>query len=103
MRYDLVNYFKIKDDTMLKFRKKPVEIEALQFNRNNWNAVKLFTNNTAHTLSIEKRINGVATCIIPTLEGQHIATEGDWIIKGVKGEFYPCKPDIFEMTYELIH
>lgn len=38
--------------------------------------------------------------IIPTLEGDHRASIGDWIIKGVKGEFYPCKPDIFAMTYE---
>jgi len=38
--------------------------------------------------------------IIPTLEGDHLANIHDWIIKGVKGEFYPCKPDIFEMTYE---
>lgn len=37
---------------------------------------------------------------IKTLEGQHIASKGDWIIKGVNGEFYPCKPDIFEKTYE---
>lgn len=40
--------------------------------------------------------------VIKTLEGEHIATIGDYIIKGVKGEYYPCKPDIFEMTYELI-
>jgi hypothetical protein len=38
--------------------------------------------------------------VIPTLEGNHQANIGDWIIKGVKGEFYPCKPDIFELTYE---
>ena len=37
---------------------------------------------------------------IETLEGKHIVSENDWIIRGVKGEFYPCKPDIFEMTYE---
>ena len=37
---------------------------------------------------------------IPTLEGRHIASKGDWIIRGVKGELYPCKPDIFEATYE---
>ena len=86
----------------MKYIKKPVEIEALQFTRNNWNEILLFTNNTAHTLSIEKRIDGIATCIIPTLEGEHIAKEGDWIIKGVKGEFYPCKPDIFAMTYEPV-
>lgn len=85
-----------------KFRKKPCVIEAVEFTRNNWDEVKSFTNNTAHTLKIEKRINGIATCVIPTLEGRHIATEGDWIIKGVKGEFYPCKPDIFEKTYESL-
>lgn len=43
----------------------------------------------------------VATgCAVGTLEGPHVASVGDWIIKGVKGEFYPCKPDIFEMTYD---
>jgi hypothetical protein len=85
-----------------KFRKKPAEIEAVQFTRSNWDEIKAFTNETAHSLRIEKRIDGLATCIIPTLEGQHIATEGDWIIKGVAGEFYPCKPDIFEQTYEAV-
>lgn len=39
---------------------------------------------------------------IPTLEGNHLADKGDFIIKGVKGEFYPCKPDIFEKTYEEV-
>ena len=87
---------------MSKFRKKPVEIEAVKFTRNNWDEVVSFTNGHAHTLKIERRINGVATCIILTLEGQHIATEGDWIIKGIKGEFYPRKPDIFEATYEPV-
>jgi hypothetical protein len=85
---------------MAKFRKKPVVIEAVQFTRMNWEAVQLFTEGTAHTLTIERRPDGKCTCVIPTLEGQHIATEGDWIIKGVAGEFYPCKPDIFEQTYE---
>lgn len=87
---------------MAKFRKKPVEIEAIKFNRNNWNEIVEFTNNTAHTITIERRIDGKCTCIIPTLEGEHIANEGDYIIKGVKGEFYPCKPDVFELTYEPV-
>lgn len=86
----------------MKYRKKPIEIEAVRFRRNNWNDILEFTNNTAHTLIIERGINGIATCIIPTLEGEHIASEGDYIIRGVKGEFYPCKPDIFEMTYEKV-
>lgn len=87
---------------MAKYRKKPVEVEAIKFNRTNWKDVLEFTNNTAHSLTIERRINGNATCIIPTLEGQHIANENDYIIKGVKGEFYPCKPDIFELTYDQL-
>ena len=42
------------------------------------------------------------TIEIPTLEGTMIASPGDWIIKGVKGEFYPCKPDVFDITYEKV-
>ena len=84
------------------FRKKPVVIEAVQFTRNNITEVEAFTEYAAHTFQIERKIDGIATCVIPTLEGQHIATEGDWIIKGVNGEYYPCKPDIFEKTYEKV-
>jgi hypothetical protein len=98
---------------MPKFRKKPVVIEAIRFTRAHWEDVKKFTNGEAHSLVLkgENCLNlsdwvnlsdFEYTCIIPTLEGQHIATEGDWIIKGVNGEFYPCKPDIFEKTYELV-
>lgn len=86
----------------MKFRKKPVEIEAIQFTRLNWEEVKQFTNNTAFSLVIEKRIGGECSCLIPTLEGCMTAYENDWIIKGVKGEFYPCKPDVFGLTYEKI-
>ena len=85
-----------------KFRKKPVEIEAVKFTRSNFDEIKSFTNGTAHSLNIERRMDGKCTCIIPTLEGQHIATENDFIIKGVHGEFYPCNPDIFDKTYELV-
>lgn len=83
------------------YRKKPVDIEAVQFTRDNFTEIARFTGGSAHTFTIERRINGVAKCIIPTLEGEHIATEGDYIIRGVEGEFYPCKPGIFEKTYEL--
>jgi hypothetical protein len=82
------------------YRKKPVDIEAIQFTRDNFDKIWEFTNSTAFNFTVERRIDGVATCIIPTLEGQHIAIEGDYIIKGVEGEFYPCKPSIFEKTYE---
>ena len=86
----------------MKYRKKPVVIEAIQFTRNNFKEIKQFTKNKAYCFVTEKRPDGKCTCIIPTLEGDHIAIEGDYIIKGVKGEFYPCKPDIFEQSYEMV-
>lgn len=86
----------------MKYRKKPVEIEAVQFTRDNWDEVVSFTNGAAQNLTIERRPDGKCTCVIPTLEGDHTASEHDYIIKGVKGECYPCKPDIFEQTYERV-
>ena len=71
---------------MAKFRKKPVVIEATQwFKDGDHSEVKL----------VHK-----GEYAIKTLEGYMQVTEGDWIITGVKGEHYPCKPDIFELTYE---
>ena len=89
---------------MQKYRKKPVVIEAMKFNGMS-NAIECidFTNKTSHALS--EKENGVVKSwhlIIPTLEGSMTANVGDYIIKGIKGEFYPCKPDIFEATYELV-
>lgn len=86
------------------YRKKPVVIEAVQFTRDTIAEVVAFTGGQAYDFCVrcEKGRPGVLQCIVPTLEGQHIATEGDYIIKGVKGEFYPCKPDIFEQTYEEV-
>lgn len=78
-----------------RYKKKPVEVEAVQFLANNFLDVVKFTNDTAHSFVDN-------TCIIPTLEGEHIATVGDFIVKGVKGEFYPCKPDVFAATYERV-
>ena len=78
----------------MKFRKKPVVIEATQwFKQGDHPAVKTHKNPITGQVM---RIHGW----IDTLEGGHIVTPGDWIITGVKGEHYPCKPDIFEMTYE---
>lgn len=77
---------------MGKYRKKPVVIEARQWD--GANAVELLT-----WIGEDATQDG-ATLMIYTLEGTHEASLGDWIIKGVKGEFYPCKPDIFEQTYE---
>jgi len=82
----------------MKFRKKPVVIEAFQLQAS-W-----FDDDHPNPQHIIGFITDpiARTVIIPTLEGNHLAREGDWIIKGVKGEFYPCKPDIFEQTYEPV-
>ena len=85
----------------MKFRKKPVVIEAWELTRDN-------------AQELARRCNGIsfvddiggdderAGLIIPTLEGSMTAYQGAWIIQGVNGEFYPCKADIFEKTYEAI-
>lgn len=82
----------------MKFRKKPVVIEALQLTAETvwevWNWMGVAVAKDLHWNNDEGYIT------IQTLEGDHKAQKGDWIIKGVKGEFYPCKPDIFEATYE---
>lgn len=83
-----------------KYIKKPVVIEAIKFTRDNWDKVYEFTNGIASDMVIERCPNGKCWCTVSTLEGDYKAMEGDYIIKGVKGEFYPCKPDIFEQTYE---
>ena len=84
---------------MAKFRKKPVTIEAKQFNYIDG----IGGSKTCHRgerLGLSRNHGVSAIWEIETLEGWHIVSEGDWIITGVKGEKYPCKPDIFEMTYE---
>jgi len=80
-----------------KYRKKPVEIEALQFRDN----VKEIEKLIGFELIGNKNGTGkVVELMIPTLEGVMWASYGDYIIKGIKGEFYPCKPEIFKATYE---
>lgn len=78
----------------MKYRKKPVVIEAMQYTRNALEAERV-----AEWCGGTQSDDG---CMIETLEGDMLARYGDWIIKGVQGEFYPCKPDIFEMTYERV-
>ena len=77
-----------------RYRKKPVVIEAIQFTGMNHVAVVRFFRGQA---LFEPSIEGIT---IKTLEGDMLAARGDWIIRGVKGEYYPCKPEIFEATYE---
>ena len=80
----------------MKYRKKPVVIEAIQFNGENQGDVAEFMGEMIRT-------NFFPDILIETLDGTMKANIGDYIIKGVKGEFYPCKPDIFEMTYEPVN
>jgi hypothetical protein len=79
---------------MLLFTKKPVTIEARQFDSSNGDELVAWITESGKLAS-----HTVKFLFVETLEGTHTANHGDWIIKGVKGEFYPCKPDIFEMTY----
>lgn len=91
---------------MPKFRKKPVGIEAVQWNGSNLDEIIGFTglHPSAAKWIREEYAKVVAEkgLKIFTLEGPLNATIGDWIIKGVSGEFYPCKPDIFEKTYDAV-
>lgn len=87
---------------MARYRKKPVVIEAEQF----WpdkkpypEGVEVFIAEPHHPSLMPGEVD---FAIVRTLEGNMRVSSGDWIIKGVKGEFYPCKPDIFEATYDLV-
>ena len=81
---------------MPKFTKKPVEIEAVEWNGDNISEMTAFLNGGAGKFCFGSLIE------IKTLEGTMTAKIGDWVIKGVKGEFYPCKPDIFAATYDPV-
>jgi hypothetical protein len=94
----------------VKFRKKPVVIEAIQWTGNNLREVITFTDGPPDTRSMHASMkwDEYADLVkreglkIYTLEGKMLASPGDWIIRGVKGELYPCKPDIFAATYEPV-
>ena len=77
----------------MKFRKKPVVIEAIQWTGDNVEEIGEF-------LAGVHWATAGRNAVIPTREGDMAASPNDWIIKGIAGEFYPCKPDIFEATYE---
>jgi len=83
----------------MKFRKKPVVIEAMEFTDETKDQVANFVRCPAAACFDE---NGLPILKIQTLEGIMTASLGDWIIRGVNGEFYPCKPDIFAKTYEPV-
>ena len=83
----------------MKYRKRPVIIEAQRLTVDNMFAVETWCGGQLKgtKLSLSKWV-----LAIQTLEGEMRAEIGDWVIKGIKGEFYPCKPDIFEVTYEEV-
>lgn len=100
---------------VMKFRKKPVVIEAVQLLWTTWPEMcehagvgKLSDGKPEGCFVYDGKAlpEGLTSdhigLHIPTLEGLMLGCEGDWIIKGVKGELYPCKPDIFEATYEAV-
>jgi hypothetical protein len=88
----------------MKFRKKPVVIEAIEWNGKNFdevmNFMQEFHGNKFNYENAEELAYKTKELNIRTLEGVMIASCGDMIIKGVKGEFYPCKPDIFNASYD---
>lgn len=92
---------------MKKYRKKPVEIEAVQFSGYNPGEIKEFAGESCmveyYDVAYQAGAEPMRVCVtIHTLEGDMKVSPGDYVIKGVKGEFYPCRPDIFEATYEAI-
>jgi hypothetical protein len=86
----------------MKYRKKPVVIEAIKWTGKNEPEIAAFCPDAYWDgeLPISAE-NGVL--IVKTLEGQHVASFGDYIIRGVAGEYYPCKPKIFQDTYEIVN
>ncbi len=91
---------------MSKYTKRPITIEALQYDNSNSVEIEKFVGKKlkkeleSETAYIAGKAPPVFSLIIPTLEGDHKALVGDYIIKGIKDEFYPCKPDIFEASYD---
>ena len=79
----------------MKFRKKPVVIEAIQFKEG-------MDDSELKDFITCKFGTNEGSVFIETLEGIMQGNDGDWIIRGVSGEFYPCKPDIFKQTYDLV-
>ena len=84
---------------MQKFVKKPVVIEAIQYDGTNITEIESFVGEKLSTImsSVED-----TQLVIPTLEGDMKVSKGDYVIKGIKGEFYPCKPDIFKSIYNVV-
>lgn len=76
------------------FVKNPVKVQAIKYTGNNFDEISSFTN--GNIFQYDEKV------VIKTHAGYRYIEKGDWIIRGIKGEFYPCKPDIFEQTYEEV-
>lgn len=87
---------------MAKFRKKPIEIEAIQFDGSFEMALQFSKQYGDEIITDPDTNDFLGGIVIQTLEGGMVATKDVWIITGIKGERYPCKPDIFEATYESV-
>jgi hypothetical protein len=91
---------------MRLYTKKPVTVEAKKFDGSYDSGVDIVRWIKANSwLQVQLKVdhdNEVFYVVIPTLEGDMRANEGDYIIRGIKGEFYPCKPDVFEASYEPV-
>lgn len=85
-----------------RYRKRPVEIEAMRFTGSNEDEILNWAHEQPDPPSMwaQKTIDGKTEIIIRTLEGQVAARAGDWVIRGIVGEFYPCRDDVFQATYE---
>lgn len=86
----------------MKYRKKPVVIEAEQFFVENFTQNRYLPEGVIYHHNIQQLQFPEHCFSIKTLEGSLKVSDSDWIIEGIKGEFYPCKPDIFEATYEKV-
>lgn len=80
----------------MKYKKKPLEVDVLQYTGSNYQDIERFIGKPGFYGQ------AFTSILIPTLEGDMVASIGDYIIKGIKGEFYPCRKDIFELTYEPV-
>lgn len=89
----------------MKFKKKPVVIEAEQFLPNDEAIEKVMAlaSRGSRRVQVTRMPDGKCTMQIQTLEGVMEASIGDWVIRGIQGEVYPCKPDIFYATYERVY
>lgn len=95
------------DDKPGWYRKRPIAIEAMRYTGENWPKIAAWVQPGIKPDRLPpgwslRKARGVVSLVVATLEGDHMALPGDWILRGVAGEFYPCRPDIFARTYEAV-